>query len=41
VIGRINFLRPAEGGTAVYRRGWGLLLGREARPRRDDDGADR
>ncbi len=27
VIGWINFRRPAHGGTAVYRRGWGLLLG--------------
>lgn len=27
IIGWINFRRPAQGGTAVYRRGWGLLLG--------------
>jgi cardiolipin synthase (CMP-forming) len=37
VIGRTNFRRPPEGGTAVYRRGWGLLLGRELRGR-DGDG---
>ncbi len=27
VIGWINFKRPAQGGTAVYHKGWGLLLG--------------
>lgn len=30
LIGRINFRRPAVGGTAVYRRGWGLLVGHRA-----------
>jgi cardiolipin synthase len=29
VIGWINFRRPAQGGSGVYRRGWGLLLGRQ------------
>jgi cardiolipin synthase len=36
VIGRTNFRRPVAEGVAVYRRGWGLLLSREAR-RRDAD----
>jgi phosphatidylglycerophosphate synthase len=36
MIGRTNFRRPVAGGVAVYRRGWGLLLSREAR-RRDAD----
>ena len=27
LIGRENFRRPPVGGSAVYRRGWGLLLG--------------
>lgn len=31
LIGRINFRRPSHGGTAVYRRGWGLLVGHRAR----------
>jgi cardiolipin synthase len=40
VIGHVNFRRPAVGGIAVYRRGWGLLVGRAAggrarRSRRD------
>lgn len=30
LIGRINYLRPAQGGSAVYRRGWGLLVGHRA-----------
>jgi cardiolipin synthase (CMP-forming) len=38
VIGRTNFRRPAEHGVAVYRRGWGLLLGRAARRREVDRG---
>lgn len=36
MIGRTNFRRPVAGGVAVYRRGWGLLLSRDAR-RRDAD----
>jgi cardiolipin synthase (CMP-forming) len=32
IIGRINYLRPTQGGSAVYRRGWGLLVGHRARP---------
>ena len=43
VIGRTNFRRPAEQGVAVYRRGWGLLIGRAARRRaadRDPDGRE-
>jgi cardiolipin synthase len=36
LIGRTNFRRPAERGVAVYRRGWGLLLGREAQRRKAD-----
>jgi cardiolipin synthase len=27
VIGWVNFRRPPQGGIAVYRRGWGLLVG--------------
>jgi cardiolipin synthase (CMP-forming) len=42
IIGWTNFRRPAQGGTAVYRRGWGLLLGRDAFDRGDkQDGARR
>jgi len=42
VIGWTNFRRPTAGGTAVYRRGWGLLVGRAASPRSGkDDRADR
>jgi cardiolipin synthase (CMP-forming) len=40
VIGRTNFRRPAERGVAVYRRGWGLLLGRDMRRREDDRDRD-
>lgn len=36
VIGWINFRRPMEGGTAVYRRALGLLVGRRAESRPDD-----
>lgn len=32
VIGWNNFRRPVQGGTAVYRRGWGLQLGHSERP---------
>jgi len=37
LIGRVNFMRPAVGGTAVYRRGWGLQLGRRDPPPRTRD----
>ncbi len=37
VIGWINFRRPSQGGTAVYRKGWGLLLGHRARESRRVD----
>jgi phosphatidylglycerophosphate synthase len=30
LIGWENFRRPSVGGTAVYRRGWGLLVGHRA-----------
>ncbi len=40
VIGRTNFRRPAEEGVAVYRRGWGLLIGRAARRRDAERGPD-
>lgn len=42
LIGRINFRRPAVGGTAVYRRGWGLLVGHRGRrgAGRGDRGGD-
>lgn len=42
LIGRINFSRPSVGGTAVYRRGWGLLLGHRAGavPGREVDAPD-
>lgn len=42
LIGWTNFRRPVEGGVAVYRRGWGLLVSRDApRPDTDRDRADR
>jgi cardiolipin synthase (CMP-forming) len=40
VIGRINYLRPTQGGSAVYRRGWGLLVGHRAGRRPGREGSD-